>query len=337
MRVSTRVSAQALRPRAEPPARPGPCARLLDSGSAGAPARKPGRVQTCARQGAEAGSQADPGVFLDVPSLGLSFPTCRMGYRGQGAGKLGRPGVWSLSSLLGHLLAPRGPGIAPTLCLALGARRGRRLSCSHPNSGRAAFRCQPWRALLPPAGARSRPPCGPALWESSRRPPTSGRAEPAGPRLGTSEPGCPPTGGSLGVVVALHPAASPWPCLSRPPSPGSVSTPGLRPPQVLGTYCGPHTEPGRTRCPLLPCRDQRPTCLGWPLGLCLCGGLCLDSLCASAASPCAQRRALVRAPTAAPATHRPCPPWPCGLCLFSSILALALDGSGLLSPGFLVH
>lgn len=74
VRVCTRVSAQALCPAAKTPARPGLSTRLLDSGSAGSQARTPGRVQTCAQLGAEAGRQADLGGFLDVPLAGPQFP-----------------------------------------------------------------------------------------------------------------------------------------------------------------------------------------------------------------------------------------------------------------------
>ena len=59
-------------PRQTPSLAPPP--RLLDSGSAGSQARTPGRVQTCARRGAEAGKQADSGGFLDVPVAGPQFP-----------------------------------------------------------------------------------------------------------------------------------------------------------------------------------------------------------------------------------------------------------------------
>ena len=91
-------------------------------------AHTPGRVQTCARWGAGAGRRADPGGFLDVPSLGLSFPTCRMVVPGPGSGY-----VWAPRNR--ELLLPaespfwgsRGRGTKPRpLCLALEDQRGGR-------------------------------------------------------------------------------------------------------------------------------------------------------------------------------------------------------------------
>lgn len=84
------MSAQALLPAAEPPPGLALPPSLLDLGSAGSWSAHRACTNEC--------RQADPGSFLDLSSLDLSFTTCRMGYRGQGADKLEHPGMWNLCS-----------------------------------------------------------------------------------------------------------------------------------------------------------------------------------------------------------------------------------------------
>ena len=102
VRVCTRVSAQALRPPPNP--QPGPSTPPLGFGERWFPGAHTGACANVCTAGRGGGQASGFRRFSGRPCRWASVsPSVEWGARGQGADKLGRPGMWSLCPVLGHL------------------------------------------------------------------------------------------------------------------------------------------------------------------------------------------------------------------------------------------